>query len=510
MSNEDDEYPTKDEVKANRKEAESATFGDNVVKLPEKVDTHTSSEDSIIKQVDKYYADAIMGNKYVIINERRPDKIIFMSKKDFIDSMASEKMLITSTTPKGEPTSKFEPVSKYWLEHKHRSYGFVIFDPSRPFHRDDPDYNQWPGFPVIPKKGSCYKFLKYVKIVLCGGNKDHYRWLMAWCAHIFQYPADKPETSVVIQGEEQGSGKSFFPVVLSKLLPDKSYFSTANPKLITGDFSGHLEQVLLLHAEEAFSAESNREDSIIKNIISENRLGINAKGVEAKFGKSYIRMIMTGNPAHIVKADRFARRFLVLKISSKYTQNTQYYGELARSLNNGGYAALMYYFMHYPIDKFDLRIVLKTNELLNQKLLGLKGEERFWYTYLYEGEISILGTTHSKYYYELKSTEYIVIKYKLFSQFQRFMNRKIEKNRSDSVSFGMIFAKFFPMLDDKGNIVRDKSDAPVKYLKSDKQADANCYIIPQLTTCRRMFDAYLGQKCDWPDNTEWTEKEYDS
>jgi hypothetical protein len=505
----DERPPSEEELAKNEKKL----FGNNVVKFPEKQEEKIEDKEGIVKVLDKHFADALMGSKYVIINERRPDKVVFMSKKDFIDLMASEKMLITSSGPNGDVKAKFEPVSKLWLESKHRSYGFVVFDPRKPYHRDDKDYNLFRGFGIIPKKGQCYKTLQYIRYVLCNGNKEHYRWLMAWCAQMFQKPAEKPETAVAIQGEEEGTGKSFFPQILAKLLDGKEYgsahklyFTTSNAKMITGDFSGHLEHCILLHAEEAFRAESDREDSIIKNLISEDNLSINAKNIEAKLSKNFIRLILTGNPPHIVKAGRFARRFLVLKISNRRLLDTVYFKELSDELYNGGYEALMYYFMHYPIHKFNLRVVLKTEALLEQKLESMKGEERFWYTILHTGELEFLGTNHGKYYGNMEK-EYMSIKYKLFNRFQRFMNKKPEKNRSDEVSFGMRFSKFFPLIVDNA-VVKDRNGNLMKMLKSDKIQESNCYVIPSLSTCRRLFDVYLGQRCDWPNDDDWIEKEY--
>jgi Family of unknown function (DUF5906) len=516
MSDEFDDHPTTEEIKASKKRVIGE---DNVVQFPDKKDNDKEdSKDSILKRLDKYFATVIKEDKYKVINETISGKIIFMAKKDFVDLMAPEKMLITTTSPNNNVTAKFEPVSKLWLEGKHRCYGTVVFDPRNVF---DPsvwgqnvNYNLFRGFGVKPNRGRCYKTLQYIKNVLCCGNKEHYRWLMAWCAQMFQRPWEKPETAVAIQGEEEGTGKSFFPQILSKLLDGKDYssahklyFTTSNAKMITGDFSGHLEHCILLHAEEAFRAESDREDSIIKNLISEDNLSINAKNIEAKLSRNFIRLILTGNPPHIVKAGRFARRFLVLKISNKNRLNTEFFKKLTYELDNGGYEALMYYLMHYPINKFNLRIVLKTEGLLEQQIESMKGEIRFWYIILHTGELPYIGTSIGKYYGGAQ-TEYHVIKYKLINHFQRFMNKKAEKNRSDEVSFGMTFSKFFPIINERGEEIKDRDGKPMKYLKTDKIQETNHYIIPPLIVCRRLFDVFYGQKFVWPDNDEWVEKQY--
>jgi Family of unknown function (DUF5906) len=514
MSDEFDEHPTSEQIKANKKKTAGDDKG-NIVQFPEKKSSKEESIEDIINRLNKYFATVLKVGKFKVINKTISGNTIFMDKKDFIDLLAEEKMTVFNTSPSGDLKSKREPVSKLWLEHpKHLKYRQVIFDPWHEFKVDDLDFNMWPGFGIKPKRGCCYKTLQYIRHVLCRGNKEHYRWLMAWTAHMMQRPGEKPETAVAIQGEEEGTGKSFFPMILSRLLDGKSsnrssklYFKASNSKLITGDFSGHLEHCILLHAEEAFGAESNREDSIIKDLISGDDIPINAKNIEAKLSRNYIRLILTGNPPHIVKAGRFARRFLVLKISNKHRLDTEFFKGLTHELDNGGYEALMHYLMNYPIHKFNLRVVLKTEGLLEQKIDSMKGEERFWYTLLYTGELPYSGTNIGK-YYGGTGTEYMVLKYRLITQFQRFMNKRPEKNKHDEVTFGMAFAKFFPMLDNNGKLMLYPDGKPMKYLKSDKLSIGNSYIMPSLSICRKLFDFYLGQQCEWPDDEEWMEKQF--
>ena len=390
-----DEYPTLEEARATNKKL----FGEPLSNATDEFDDHPTDEaiarnkeklglsnvvpiktaptvidtrDGIVAELNaRGYGTVFKDDKFKVVYIDRYGVIHFYTKKDFVDSMAKEKMLVTETSPGGVTTGKFKPVSLHWLEHnQHKEYEKVIFDPSREHTLNDRDLNLFPGFAFKPKKGQCYKTLMYIRDVICNGDKDVYRWLMAWSAHIFQNPREKPETAVAIQGEEEGTGKSFFPHIISRLLDKQNmgitqrlYFKASNAKMITGDFSGHLEHCLVLHAEEAFSAESNKEDSIIKDLISGDEIGINAKNIEAKLSRNYIRLILTGNPPHIVKVSRFARRFLVLKISAKHALDTDYFRELSDELVLGGYEALMYYFMHYPIYKYNLRIVKKTKAL---------------------------------------------------------------------------------------------------------------------------------------------------
>lgn len=116
-------------------------------------------------------------------------------------------------------------------------------------------------------------------------------------------------------------------------------------------------------------------------------------------------------------------------------------------------------------------------------------------------------TTDSKYYGE-GIVGYVVVKYKLFNHFQRSTNRKLGRDRSYEVVFGKKFAKFLPKLDEFGRIIRERGGAPMKALQSDKFDQLNSYVIPCLSVARQMFDAYLGQPCDWPEIEDWAERQY--
>lgn len=487
------------------------------------------TNDGLIAEMNKYFATGFKDDKFKVAYRRSNGDMHFYTETDFIKSFRDQKRLVTKRSPGGGTAPKEDPVSIIWLEDKkHKKFHDIIFDPSRVSNwAEDTDINLFRGFAIRSRRGQCYHTLMYIRDIVCNGDKEAYRWLCAWGAHMFQRPWEKPETSIAIHGEEEGTGKSFFPWILGKLLDGTSmnihqrlYFKASNSKMITGDFSGHLEHCLLLHAEEAFRAESEKEDSIIKELISGPTGSINAKGIEAKLANSFLRLILTGNPPHIVKVSRFARRFLVLKISALRAQDTEFFAGLVKELKNGGFEALMYYFMHYPIEKFNLRIVKKTDALLDQTLQSASSYAKFWYNILNTGELPFdddmpkNAREASKDETEKKITqlntppmahEAWVLKRHLLHKYQDYAGQRIGKDKGDAVSFGRSFQAFFPNLDEKGKIVKDRDGRAMKTLR-DKQKDKEWYyIFPSLKECRAMFDAHIGQECHWPANVqEWT------
>jgi hypothetical protein len=526
----DEHPPSEEELARNERKlfGEKDLFGSNVVPLRSaQPDESGSVEDIVVNKLNKYYAKTMLGNKFKIIDESVPGVVRFLDEKDFIAILRSEKALITITEPNGTIKPRIEPVTTIWLNHrKARIYRMVIFDTHKIF---DPtvwgphvDYNLWRGPATFPQKGSCYKTLRYIRDVVCNGDKETYRWLMAWVAHMVFRPWEKPDTAIAIQGEEEGTGKSFFVWILSLLLDGKEesmersfplYFKASSAKMITGEFNGHLEHCLLLHAEEAFRAESDREDAIIKDLISGGKLGIHGKYRDAKLSNNYIRLILTGNPPHIVKVGRFARRFLVLKISDKKMLKTDYFGDLAKNLHCGALEALMYYLKKYPIHKFNLRVAPKTAALADQKEASSTPEEQFWKSRLYTGELTMDGTVEkgqNKYYANDIGTEYLIIKNRLYRNYEKFAKNIRGARVSDEVWFGRRFAKFFNAKESLVRLKVNNTGAPLIGLATDKLPDnTNYYVIPKLSICRELFSDYIGQPIEWPDDVEdWLDKPF--
>jgi hypothetical protein len=461
-----------------------------------------SDIDEIVDTFNLKYGKCVIGDKFRVIVEKPNNKTGFMIKKDFEDSNAHIKVPIMDGNT---GALKYVPAARVWLEHpKALMYRDVIFDPSKSFDRyNDKIYNLWRGFAVEPIEGKCCDTLGYIKKRLCSDDDNHFGRLIAWVSHMFQKPWELPGTAVAIQGEEEGTGKSFFPLILSRLLDGKVdiptlFFKASNAKMITGDFTGHLEHCLLVHAEEAFRAESDREDSIIKDLITGEYLPINPKGLQAKLVKNYTRLILTGNPSHIVKASRFARRFFVLKLSDGYEYDVEYFTSILNELEHGGYEALMHYFMTFDISKYDLRLVPKTLGLLEQKLESLKNEERFWYNMLWTGELRFDNSTDSGNHYKPNfcRKEFYSAKYVMINLFKRSIGKDSSRNRSDEVSFGMKFSKFF--MNENGE----------KTLRTFYDGKCNYYVIPSLDVARQLFDHYLRQKVAWPDIDDWREKQF--
>jgi hypothetical protein len=184
-----------------------------------------------------------LGGKFRVIRENPDGTLEIMEKKAFIDGHEQHRLNILS----GETGNiKSTPISEVWLKSPNArfyKYGFS-FDCSAPGHRNE-KYNLWKGWRVKPVQGDVAPFMELMRDVICSGDEDNLRYLVALIAQMFQFPHLKPGIAVVIRSDE-GVGKSFFVEHLCDLMA-QYYFKTSNPAYVFGDHNGQLKDKVLLH-----------------------------------------------------------------------------------------------------------------------------------------------------------------------------------------------------------------------------------------------------------------------
>jgi hypothetical protein len=456
-------------------------------------------------ELNKIHAVVPLDGDRVIVEVAPNGRAIYIMKQ------TSFKLAYHNRFTKDINDKKVQHLDEYWLESSARPrYNKSVFEPNPDVKLEPETFNWWRDFAIKPKmtdqgRKVLDNVLEYVNTGLCRNSVDNFNWLIKWSAHIYQKPWEKPGTSVVVRSDEEGTGKSFYFKILGMLMDADDgthlYFSFSNPKMLTGDFSGHLENNLFLHSEEAFRAESKTEDSMIKNYITEEFVSINPKNLQARFIKSYHRVAFTGNPVHIIKVSVQGRRFFVLEASDKYKENTAFFGDIMYGLKNEeGAEALMHYFMHeVDLRDFNPRVALKTEYLLEQQIESFGPVEDFWLESLILGELPF-DTESNK-----RLGKFYVIKQKMLNHFNRTQRSGAKRESFNIISFGRQFAKFFKssVLDANGN--------PVKMLKDSKTVDGyNAYEIPSLAIARQLFENHMNKKYQWDDKREWTYPPFNS
>ena len=187
-------------------------------------------------------------------------------------------------------------------------------------------YNLFKGYnPVILKgynKSKRQDILKAFKMLgkeICGGNEEHFSYLMKFFAHMIQKPTEKIPVAFLIKGK-QGAGKNVFLQAICNLLDKRNYISSSKAKDFFGDYAEGFHNKLLVNINECEGKDTFDYEGLIKSIITENTFTLNAKFERPVIVKNFARLIFFTNkwialPIDIISGNR---RISVFKTTDHY------------------------------------------------------------------------------------------------------------------------------------------------------------------------------------------------
>jgi Family of unknown function (DUF5906)/RepB DNA-primase from phage plasmid len=332
-------------------------------------------EVGLITRLNESHAVVRMGNKVVILDEHPDEPATFMPVEEFHKWFANQKVKVG----KGRVS-----VSKTWFTNpRRRQYRKVVFDPR---DENEDHYNLWRGFAVAPDaEKSCEKFLAHVQDNICAGNVEHYRWVIGFLAHMVQRPGEKPGVALVMRGME-GAGKGFFAKVIGRLCPHH-YVVVSQAAQLTGRFNSHHQQCLLMFVDEGFWAGDKQGEGTLKHLVTDEHTLIEPKGLDAFMARNVTRLIIASNEDWVVPAGAQARRWCVLDVGDAHACDREYFGAIARELDEGGLQALMHLLATFDLSTVDVYRAPKTAALLEQKEQSMAPHERWWFESLREGAV---------------------------------------------------------------------------------------------------------------------------
>jgi len=209
--------------------------------------------------------------------------------------------------------------------------------------------------------------------------------VLNWCARTVQRPHEPGQVAIVLQGGE-GTGKGTFASAMLRLFGMHG-LHVSQPKHVTGNFNHHLRDKVLLFADEALFAGNPEHRGPLCALITEDKIQIEAKGVDAKTARNVLHIVMATNEDWAVPAGVNARRFCVLRVSEARRQDIPYFNALRQELDSGGLAAFFHDLLAMNISSFDVFAVPQTEALATQKIISLKGAEAWLLDCLQHGRI---------------------------------------------------------------------------------------------------------------------------
>ena len=262
-----------------------------------------------------------------------------------------------------------------------REFESIVFDPSGvPLSKS---YNLWRGYAVEPRKGDCSLYLDHLRLIVCGGDEALFEYIQAWMANAVQSPSCLPGTAIVLRGK-QGTGKGVAVAWFGKLF-GRHYVQLFNSRHLTGNFNGHLLNALVVFADEAFWAGDKSAEGALKAMVTEPTRMLELKGKDPLVVGNYTRLLMASNHDWVVPAGMEERRFLVVDVSDKRMQDHVYFARIEKQMQNGGLEALLHHLQQLDISGVKLRVLPRTQALMETKVLSLTRAQRFWYDCLAQG-----------------------------------------------------------------------------------------------------------------------------
>ena len=198
-------------------------------------------------------------------------------------------------------------------------------------------------------------------------------------------PAKQGEVAVVLQGKE-GTGKGTLAKIIMHLVGQHA-MAVSNARHLVGNFNAHLRDAIFLFADEAFFAGDKQHIGVLKSLITEPHLAIEAKYHDPVSAPNYLHIMMASNEEWVVPASIEARRFFVLSVGDEHMGDHYYFGAIWKEMKNGGYEAFLHDLLAMDLTTFNVRDVPKTDGLQQQKKLSLPTTEAWWLDCLHRGYV---------------------------------------------------------------------------------------------------------------------------
>ena len=350
----------------------------SVKALVKEVESEKITEERLPKMLREWAFVQVEGSARVIREDINKNSNIVLYK---LEDLKKEHM--NCRVLSGDEKPKLINLVDMWLEHpERRTYAAgLTFAPDMQILEK---YNLWRGWSYEAREGDAQPWVDFVTYVIADGNATYANYIIAWAAQIIQKPMTKVGVGLVLRGRK-GTGKTKFGELLGGLV--KAHHKiVSRAEHVTGNFNRHLEDTLLLQADEAYWAGAKSSEGALKDLLTNPEITIERKGVDAYTAPNYTRILFTSNEDFVVPASLDERRFAVFDVGNSRKQDSEYFSSLDNWYRAGGASALLHYLRNFDLTNINLRLVPQTEALTDQKLEALDSVASWLFNSLQNGE----------------------------------------------------------------------------------------------------------------------------
>lgn len=316
------------------------------------------------------------GNVYVLQDDLNPPRILTFD--GFRNYFAQQ--VVVATGPRGVST---KAKGQLWLESPdRRQYSGIGMYTSG--NCPEGYYNLWKGFTVEPRKGDWSLFREeHIRKVICAGDDASFEFVIDWLARLVQRPEVLGGTALAMRGK-MGSGKSTFAGHIGHLF-GVHYSALDSTEQLTGKFNSHMQNCILMLADEAVWPGDKSGIGKLRALITEPRIFIERKGRDRVAMKNTAHLMIATNEHWAVPAALDERRFAVFDLSNHRKNDKAFFGAVARSMQEGGYAAMLHDLLSMTLPDA-APPVPKNRALAEQKEIGAGPLMRWWREFIDDGD----------------------------------------------------------------------------------------------------------------------------
>ena len=201
-------------------------------------------------------------------------------------------------------------------------------------------------------KEGCSLYLDHIDQVICGNYQGRKRealfnYLIFWMSKcITTHGKDRVKVAPVLQGR-QGTGKGTMVSLFGEIF-GRHFLHIQNSSRLTDNFNIHMMDKLLVYVNEAVLGGNRSVMNMLKGLLTEDEIQLEAKYMNSFTGRNHLKFIYSSNEDWVVPVEWDDRRYLVLDISDRFSNNPDarsYFTKLRKQWYEGDGKEHLYKFL---------------------------------------------------------------------------------------------------------------------------------------------------------------------
>lgn len=208
--------------------------------------------------------------------------------------------------------------------------------------------------------GDVSPFLNHLAMML--PVESDRRTILDYIVHNIRFPGYKIPWAPMIQSTE-GTGKGFIQEMLERILGEMYCYSPKAQELVKSGstFNAWMRAKLLIIVNEIKVDERRELIEILKPMITDKRVEIQAKGIDQEMEDNCANWIFFSNFKDAIPVNQNGRRYAVFYSALQSKQDClsvgmddRYFTNLFRWMRDGGSEVVADYLLNYPIERGDI------------------------------------------------------------------------------------------------------------------------------------------------------------